>query len=62
MSLLVDVDVVNADWSKRTWDLPTDAAYWRAVPLRRLHKLVTLPAWDAAPKSVMRTVAKRLNG
>jgi hypothetical protein len=55
-----DADLEDADWTKTTWDLPTDADTWWDVPLDELRALMKLPAWNAAPDNVRRIVTTRL--
>lgn len=49
----VDANLVNADWTKRSWDLPTDINWYLATYGSDLgdwyEKIKTLPVNDAMP-------------
>lgn len=60
MTIYGDADIASADWTKRTWDLPSDPELYAESPLPALLELISLPAWAAAPEPVYRAVMARL--
>lgn len=60
MAINIDADPENADWTKRTWDLPTDAdAFLRIVSVQTLEEFMRLPAAGAMPPELATELQRR---
>lgn len=54
----VDADLRNADWTKKSWDLPTDVDGFLATVLD-VKSFMKLPAAKAMPKSLRKSLEDR---
>ena len=61
MTIFIDAEVANADWTKQTWDYAgVPIEYWETTDMIEILRIADTPALEAAPPAVKKVIERRL--